>query len=207
MFAGKKSVFAFGAVAMLLVSPSREPLPVTTEPEFVGVMVAAAKIKSGEVFTRQNTKLIRILKSEAGANTVSAYSELQERGARLYLDTGDILRSDMLSERGDIASQPSLPHGKRLVTIPVRRSNALSVKPQPGDTVFVFLQIDQMLPGKSQSVYYLPIDAEVFYADSYTGDEDDVFVSLLVSMYDGMILRLGKKKGTLILSKTPCPEL
>lgn len=172
----------------------------------VKVLVATVDIPPGVLLSESNCTFEDYPSSAVPADAVRTKEDYMDRGLRVPVDKGDIIRSVKLGTRGEIAASASIPKGMRTFTFKVDDTKTHSGLLQPGDRVDLLLTFEyrSAVGGIVTRTDTLLEYIEVFASDEFrnleVGESREIKaknLTLLVTPEQANLLQLANTKGEL----------
>ncbi len=196
-----------GLIAMVGVQQmiSQQSNPVQDHP--ISVLVATVDIAPGVLLSENNCAFKEIPAKGVPNDAVREKAQYTDRGLRVPVMAGDIIRMTKLGARGEIAASASIPSGMRTFSIQVNDTKTHSGLLQPGDRVDLQVTYEIRSPeGFKQTKTAIFLEyIEVFASDSFrnleAGESKEIKaknITLLVTPQQANYIQLANSKGELM---------
>ncbi len=172
----------------------------------VKVLVATADIPPGVLLCETNCAFEEYPSSAVPKDAVRSKEDYFERGLKVPVDEGDIIRMVKLGTRGEIAASASIPKGMRLFTFKVDDTKTHSGLLQPGDRVdlqitFEYVAFNNRRVTRTDTLLeYIEVFASDAVRNQEVGESREIKaknLSLLVTPMQSNLLKLASSKGEL----------
>ncbi len=172
----------------------------------VKVLVATTDIPPGVLLNDTNSKFEEYPSSAVPKDAVRSKEDYFERGLKVPVDEGDIIRMVKLGTKGEIAASASIPNGMRIFTFKVDDTKTHSGLLQPGDRVdlqitFEYIAFNNTRVTRTDTLLeYIEVFASDSVRDQEVGESREIKaknLSLLVTPDQSNLLKLASTKGEL----------
>lgn len=196
-----------GLVAMMGVQQVISQNSAQNQHQSISVLVATIDIAPGVLLSSQNSEFRELPSKGIPADAVKEKSQFADRGMRVPVMAGDIIRVSKLGTRGEIAASASIPAGMRTVSIQVNDTKTHSGLLQPGDRVDLQVTYECRTPeGARRTKSGILMEyIEVFASDAFrnleAGESKEIKaknITLLVTPEQANFIQLANAKGELI---------
>lgn len=196
-----------GLIAMVGVQQmiSQQSNPAQDQP--ISVLVATVDISPGVLLNEHNCEFKEIPAKGVPSDAVREKAQYTDRGLRVPVMAGDIIRMTKLGARGEIAASASIPKGMRTFSIQVNDTKTHSGLLQPGDRVDLQVTYEiRFAEGFKQTKSAIFLEyIEVFASDSFrnleAGESKEIKaknITLLVTPQQANYIQLANSKGELM---------
>lgn len=195
-----------GLIAMMGVQQMLSRQGNLDQNKTINVLVAKVDIAPGVLLSETNAEFRELPVQGIPNDAVREKSEYNDRGLRVPVMAGDIIRMTKLGARGEIAASASIPPGMRTVSIQVNDTKTHSGLLQPGDRVDLQVTYEVRSPDgfrQTKTAIFLEY-IEVFAADSFRnmegGESKEIKaknITLLVTPKQANYIALANTKGNL----------
>ena len=172
----------------------------------VKVLVATTDIPPGVLLDETNCHFEEFPSSAVPKDAVRSKEDYFERGLKVHVDKGDIIRMVKLGSKGEIAASASIPKGMRIFTFKVDDTKTHSGLLQPGDRVDLQITFEYISPNNTRVtrtdtlLEYVEVFASDSVRDLEVGESREIKaknLSLLVTPEQANLLKLASSKGEL----------
>ncbi len=172
----------------------------------VKVLVATVDIPPGVLLSESNCAFEEFPSSAVPKDAVRSKEDYFERGLKVPVDKGDIIRMVKLGTKGEIAASASIPKGMRIFTFKVDDTKTHSGLLQPGDRVDLQITFEYITPNNTRVtrtdtlLEYIEVFASDAVRNQEVGESREIKaknLSLLVTPFQSNLLKLASSKGEL----------
>ncbi len=172
----------------------------------VKVLVATADIPPGVLLSESNCAFEEYPSSAVPPDAVRSKEDYFERGLKVPVDKGDIIRMVKLGTKGEIAASASIPMRMRIFTFKVDDTKTHSGLLQPGDRVdlqitFEYTTLNNKRVTRTDTLLeYIEVFASDAVRNQEVGESREIKaknLSLLVTPQQSNLLMLASSRGEL----------